>query len=231
MIETALGYVARGWPVFPCWWPLSGGRCACGARSCTDQGKHPLGRLVRRGVTQATTDTAMVRRWWDAYPRANVAIAAGPTAGLLVLDVDEQHGGADSLGDLEQQHGALPDTVRVQTGNGTHIYFSHPGTGVPNRVGIRPGLDLRSDGGYVIAPPSMHVSGRSYAFELGYEPDAIPLTQTPPWLLTLLTEDCRRLTFDGTPLVIPAGQRNARLFALACVMRRSSLKRKHSPNP
>jgi len=223
MIEMALAYVARGWPVFPCWWPLASGRCACGARHCGDQGKHPLGRLVPRGVTQATTDTALVRRWWDAYPRANVAIATGPAAGLLVLDVDERAGGGDALAELERTHGPLPDMVRVQTGNGMHVYFTHPSEPVANRVGIRPGLDVRGAGGYVIAPPSIHISGKHYLFEIGHEPETMALAPPPPWLLALVREDRRRLTFDGTPLVIPAGQRNDRLFALACTLRRYGL--------
>jgi hypothetical protein len=223
LLRAALTYARRGWPVFPCWWPLVDGRCACGARDCASPGKHPLARLAPRGVLDATTDADRVRRWWQRSANANVAVATGPRSGLLVLDVDVRAGGDDSLAELERTHGPIPETPRVQTGAGWHVYFTAPRGEVASRAGVRPGLDARGVGGYVIAPPSRHASGRVYRWELGATPLDLPLAAPPVWLLEVLREERRRLVFDGRPLVIPHGERNARLFQLACALRRYGL--------
>jgi hypothetical protein len=154
MCDAAIGYARRGWRVFPIW-PIRNGRCGCG-ESCGHEGKHPVGRLVPHGVRDATTDQDIITRWWADTPDARVGVATGAVSGIIVLDVDGDDGEA-SLAALEREHGPLPATATVLTGKGRHLYFSHPGVLVPNRVRVAAGLDVRGDGGYVVAPPSPHL--------------------------------------------------------------------------
>lgn len=197
-VDAALHYAARGWHVFPC------------------REKRPA---TPRGHHDATTDPATIPRWFTTMPDANIGIACAPS-GLVVLDIDPRHGGDDSLVDLERDHGALSTTPRVITGGGgLHVYFTGR---AGDRIGVRPGLDVKGTG-YVIAPPSMHACGRRYLWELGFEPESVPLVSVPPWLMAVLTERSDRLSFDGSPLVIAEGERNRRLFQLGCALRRYGL--------
>ncbi|RMD78796.1 MAG: DNA primase [Gammaproteobacteria bacterium] len=124
-----------------------------------------------------------VVRWFRRWPRANVGIVTGRISGLVVLDVDPAHGGEASLARLEEAHGPLPETVACRTGGGgRHLYFAHPGGVVRNRAGLAQGLDLRGDGGYVVAPPSVHLSGARYAWESGRSPWEQELAPLPEWL-------------------------------------------------
>jgi hypothetical protein len=167
---AAREYAARGWCVFP----------------LKPRSKVPLGG--GHGVRDATADSTTVHAWWAEHPQANVGLACGAGSGVVVLDVDGNAGEA-SLRELEAQHGALPPTATARTGGGgRHLYFAHPGRSVRNRVRLRPGLDFRGDGGYVVAPPSIHELGTAYAWEAG----PTPLAPAPAWLLKLL--DPPRLT-------------------------------------
>ena len=101
-----------------------------------------------------------------------------------MLDIDARHDGDASLAGLERSHGPLPPTLEVLTGGGgRHLYFQHPGGTLPNRVGIWPGIDLRGDGGCVVAPPRIHPSGRAYAWRRGRAPGETALAVLPAWLL------------------------------------------------
>jgi hypothetical protein len=102
-----------------------------------------------------------------------------------VLDVDPHKGGSESLQHLEAVHGELPLTPRSLTGGGgEHVYFvPQPGVLIENSVEkLGPGLDIRGAGGYVVAPPSMHVCGRPYAWSVDHHPDDVPLAPMPEWL-------------------------------------------------
>jgi len=218
MLDAAVGYAGRGWHVFPAH-SVRDGRCSCCDPACDrDRGKHPRSR---NGLLDATTDERVISRWWTWWPDAHVAIRTGAISGIWVLDVDAGKGGEETLADLERQHGTLPDTVTAQTGGGgRHLLWTHPGTHVPTRSGIATGIDVRGDGGYIIAVPSGHVSGRRYAWEIGFGPD-LPLAAAPTWLLSFITATASRtLKRDGTPLVLVAGQRNDLLYRLACALRR-----------
>ena len=181
--ELALHYAAQGWPVFPCWWPSVEGDCACGDSSCSSTGKHPIGPLAPQGVKQATTDAATLRSWWEQYPEANLAIATG--GGLLVLDLDGPEA-EDSLEARERQLGKLPATLEAKTGKGSHRYYRKPSevtirntVGEQGKRGLGPKLDTRADGGYVMAPGSLHSSGALYEW-LNPEAEVADLPQA--WL-------------------------------------------------
>jgi putative DNA primase/helicase len=92
------------------------------------------------------------------------------------------------LAKLEAEHGALPPTWRFLTGGGgEHILFRHPGGMMKNSAGsIGQGIDVRGDGGYIVAPPSVHIGGRAYAISVDHHPDDIPLADGPSWLLSLI---------------------------------------------
>jgi putative DNA primase/helicase len=117
-------------------------------------------------VQDATVDVDQIRRWWRTWPTANIAIATGAQSGIIVLDTDPRHGGDWAIIDVVEQHGPIDYVAHAITGgNGDHYYLRHPGGRVLNGSNVLgPGLDIRGDGGYVIAPPSLHESGARYAW-------------------------------------------------------------------
>ena len=161
-LAAAQAYLARGWSVLP----------------VEPGGKRPL--IAWRGLQSRRAAAADVEHWFERWPMANVAIVTGRLSRLVVRDVDPRHGGAESLAALEQEYGPLPATIEALTGGGgRHLYFRHPGSRTPNRVGIRPGIDLRGDGGCVVAPPSVHASGRRYAWRAGRAPGELAAAPLP----------------------------------------------------
>lgn len=184
MLDAALAYVALGWAVLPCWGVQSNGACACTKYGCDDIGKHPIGQLVPHGLKDATKDAELVHAWWTRYPEANVGIATGEISGIDVLDVDGDEG-RESLRTHEKDHGALPDTVEAITGGGgRHLLFVHK-PGLKNRVRLAPGLDVRTTGGYVVAAPSLHRSGKRYEWEAAHTPEGHVTAYWPEQLADL----------------------------------------------
>lgn len=174
--EAALAFAERGWPVLPLYepWPGRPGACTCGNPWCPNVGKHPR---VEGGFKSATTDPDQIEEWWTKSPQANVGIATGN--GLLVLDVDPRNGGLESLEALKKEHGPV-ETMTVRTGSGgLHLYFQVEGTH-QSRSGLRPGLDVKADRGYVVAPPSRHPKGE-YVLEVPGPPQS-----APQWLIGLI---------------------------------------------
>ncbi|HXM55109.1 MAG TPA: bifunctional DNA primase/polymerase, partial [Candidatus Dormibacteraeota bacterium] len=181
---TALRYAERGWAVFPIWWPLLAGGCGCRRPGCANAGKHPIGRLVPNGLMAASTDDDTIRAWWARCPRANVGIRTGAVSGLVVLDLDGEAGVA-SLRGLVRAHGHLA-AAWVRTGSGGwHGYMAHPGDDrLGNSQGVLgAGLDVRGDGGYVVAPPSLHKSRGRYRWATPWPAELPPMA---PWLVSLL---------------------------------------------
>src|SRR5262249_18137281 len=144
---------------------------------CTPRGKVPA---VTGGCNAATTDEETIVRWWQHIPDANIGIATGEPSGIFVIDVDGIDAEAE-LRKLEAQHGTLPASVEAITARGRHIYFRMPATDVRNSTGkIAAGVDVRGTGGFVIAPPSSHPSGRRYAWSVDC---ASAIADAPAWLL------------------------------------------------
>lgn len=170
MLSAALALADRGFAVFP-----------LGPRS-----KFPLIPEAEggHGFHDATHDTAIIRAWWTRCPSANIGIATGPISGVWVLDVD-----ADAeLDALRGYIGKPLQTLTASTGKGRHLYFQWPADRqIGNRIGLRLGgqrhaLDVRADGGYVAAPPSIHPLGKPYRWIKRMAP--VPA----PWaLLELVT--------------------------------------------
>ena len=178
-LKAAEGYATLGWPVIPlhC---VRNKRCSCLRKNCEDTGKHPL---TPSGVKDATTDRKQIKEWWDEWPDANVGIATGKQAGIVVIDIDPRNGGKESFERLEKEHGILSPTIESVTGGGGwHIFFAHPGNSIKNRSNVEPGVDVKSDGGYIVAPPSNHVSGESYRWDEQRAPGEINIAPLPSWL-------------------------------------------------
>ncbi len=174
--DYARAYAARGWLVLPCHEATMTG-CSCGRPDCPSPAKHPR---LRHGLHDATLDPALIRRWWARWPDAGVAVRTGAESGLVVVDVDRHSGGFTSLGQLQRCYGRLPPTpVTFTGGGGRHYWFRHPGRSVANNTGrLGAGIDIRGDGGYVMAPPTKHISSRRY--EWVAQP---PLAPLPDWVL------------------------------------------------
>jgi hypothetical protein len=199
--QAAVDYLARGWSVLP----LKRGD------------KRPL--ILWEALQQSRADAATLAHWFDRWPDANIGIVTGEISNLIVLDVDPKHGGDDSLSELEHRFGVLPETVEARTGGGgRHLYFTHPGTAVPNRAGLAQGIDLRGDGGYVVAPPSLHPSGQIYSWAPRRSPDEVALAALPRWLFFAgrplragrSLAEWRQLVHDG----VPEGERNSTIASL-----------------
>lgn len=203
-LEAALAFLARGWSVVP----------------VQPRGKRPLVRW--ESFQRRRPNKKDVLSWFQRWPDANVAIVTGKVSGLIVLDVDPRHGGDDSLLDLERRYGPLPETVEsISGGGGRHIYFAHPGDLLRNRVGLEAGIDLRGDGGMIVAPPSIHPGGGPYAWEVSHHPDDLAPAPVPPWLLALARGETpylghslghwRSLVREG----VAKGERNNTIASLA----------------
>lgn len=151
-IFPALEYTKLRWAVFP----------------LEPRDKRPHRELAPRGCHGAVDSPDAVREIW-ADPTANIGVACGERSGLDVLDVDGEEGAA-SLAALEAEHGPLPVTFEAETGKGRHIYFLHDPRMRNSARKLGPGLDTRSTGGYVVAPPSVHPSGTKYCWRSGRSP-------------------------------------------------------------
>jgi Bifunctional DNA primase/polymerase, N-terminal/Protein of unknown function (DUF3631) len=202
MLRAALSYAGMGFAVFP----------------CALRGKAPL---TAHGVKDATKDPEVIRALWSGHPGANVGIATGAISGIAVVDIDPRHGGDDTLETLSAYYGKLPETATVLTGGGgLHFYFRHPGGVVPNSAGkVGQGIDVRCDGGYVIAPRSVHESGNQYLWEVSSRIDDVPLGELPAWLLKLMSGAESESTngtksFDPPP-IFQDGTRNEYLYRTA----------------
>lgn len=178
MIDEALWLASQGLAVFP----------------IMPNGKRPLHKGWQ---ATASTDAGTVRRVFGASKLCNIAVATGEASHAFVLDIDRKTvDGAETLRRLEQDHGGLPPTWRADTpSGGFHLYFRLPRLpAVSNRVNVRPGLDVRGAGGYVVAPPSRLPAGE---YKWSNSPSDVPLSTAPDWLLHLVTRPQHRLRAEG----------------------------------
>lgn len=177
-LDLSLEYIKNGWSLLPIWW-VENGTCACseGAR-CKSAGKHPIGHMAPNGFNSASRDPDTIRQWYAASPKMNVAIATGAASNIVVLDLDlREVDGEDVDGEFELRawlaaRGVdLPDTLTASTGGGgKHVILSLPSTSgirpvITSRANWLPGVDIRGDGGYIVAAPSQHVSGAFYRWD------------------------------------------------------------------
>ncbi len=203
MKDEALRLAAQGWRVFP---------VAPGSKS-PFQGT--------RGVLDATTDANQIRSWWDAIPEANIGIACGGPSRIVAVDVDTKSGGPDTLIKLQHEHGPLPATVRALTPTGGfHLLFRLPvGVTLGNRTSAWPGVDIRADRGYVVAPPSVHPNGGQYRWIECCSPDDLQPAELPGWMIEALTAP----QLSESAGMVTEGKRNATLTSHAGALRARGL--------
>lgn len=226
-LKAALSYADKGWLILPVHTVTEDGKCTCGKDDCSSPGKHPVYHKddFPRGARSATSDPEIIKRAWTRSPFANIGIATGKNSfDVLDVDVNECENGNETLADFELKHGKLPDTVEQLTGGGgRQIFFQYTGK-MRNAVRFAPGLDTRSDGGYIVAPPSLHASGRRYEWELSSHPDDVPLAQCPVWLHEKINGQPQQKSKESTVKVdtvdvlagVPEGKRDNSLFRYAC---------------
>ena len=166
--------------------------------------------------------SVLVARSVRIPPDANIAVATGRRSGVVVIDVDDDHGksGSATLAGLERKHGRLPDTLTCVTGGGRHLYFAYPGCHVGSTSGVvGDGLDVRADGGYVIVPPSQHYSGAV----CHWNDPAVPIAELPGWLLALMLKKpvttAPAKASAPTTALVPVGCRNTELTRTAGKLR------------
>jgi putative DNA primase/helicase len=178
--KAALGYNQRlGASVLPVW-SVREGICTCPqGNACTHPGKHPDGSLVRHGLSDASTDPAVIASWWEAKPDANIGLAC---TFFFASDIDGPEGEA-ALAALVARHGPLPATWEQITGRGRQLWF-WPVDGLRTSAGVLgPQLDIRSHGSYVLAPPSTHACGATYRWLPERHPARVPLAPAPDWMI------------------------------------------------
>jgi Bifunctional DNA primase/polymerase, N-terminal len=232
LLEAALGYAARGIPVYPVHWPrrIPGGAslaCSCPrGTACDRAAKHPL---LRHGVNDATTDPAQLERWWRRWPQANVGLATGIV--FDALDIDGPAGLA-ALQQLQEAVGPwLPGPLVATGGGGWHHWFRPTGLGNRPPRGLAQ-VDWRGRGGCVLAPPSRHISGRCYRWLRGL--DQAPLAEVPAALRVRLDPDPLITTrpADPTTPAAPGHPYGRRVLAaeLAALGRATPGRRNHALN-
>jgi hypothetical protein len=164
LLQSALQLADLGISVIPLWWP-DDDICACSAgANCESPAKHPIAKLVPNGLTNATTNAVTIEQWWSKYPKANIGLCTGGE--VDVIDVD---GAIPAYQQLIADIGSPQFVAMVLTGRGDgglHIYCTPGGNktitsgkhGLPNKI------EVKGVGGYVVAPPSKHVTGGTYTY-------------------------------------------------------------------
>jgi Bifunctional DNA primase/polymerase, N-terminal len=190
MVDAALAYARRGWPVVPLYTVRGpGGACDCrdtykkgelvrqGGGLCDSPGKHPR---TANGVDDATTDEARIRRWWTMWPLAGVAIDL-ERAGLIDVAPDSVEWQAEFIAR------GLPLTANFRSGGGDgheHHLYQRPDDCPITKINKPGEYDLIVNG-YCVAPPTVHQTGQPYAWNLRPE-DAFELPFAPEWASEML---------------------------------------------
>lgn len=199
MKQWALAYANKGIAVFP----------------LMPRDKKPL---TQNGCKDASIDPGQINAWWDKHPNANIGIATGfISAGLFVidLDIDKNKGinGYETLRNWENTHKKLPDTWQSITGRGGNHLFYWSLELINNRVNILEGIDIRGEGGYVVAPPSTHPNGNKYEWE--QSPEEFDILEADDTVLEFLRQGKEEHQSFVSPIVIIDGERNNTLFKLS----------------
>ncbi len=167
--------------------------CTCGVVACTSPGKHPA---TNKGRNASSKDAVVIENLWAGRENLNVAISTGIESGIFVIDIDGVMG-EESLQALEKKHGKLPKTLTSITGRGKHLIFKYPSKKVFNRTNcLGSSIDVRGDGGYIVAPPSAHISGTDYH----WEDDTAIIAEAPQWLLDLVCANSKAPTINEAAL-------------------------------
>lgn len=188
-LSYARRYARLGWHVVPLWWPVKGEdgvlRCACGG-NCSTPAKHPISVVAIHGMHSSSTDEGQIERWWTRYPEANIGIVMVPS-NLVGIDIDPRNGGNETIEDLESRYGRLrSDLLQFTGGGGEHRVFQLPAGAANSLPGVLGnGVDVKALG-YLVVEPSLHMSGKRYAWEASSDPlDGILPSVLPDWVRSI----------------------------------------------
>jgi putative DNA primase/helicase len=164
VMEAAGRYAEFGLQTIAVHGMTAAGQCTCGAKACSSPGKHPIQKNWNQEPLLTTQD---ISEFWGKWPEANIGLLTGPGSGLLVLDIDSKdgHPAEAVLAAVQQKLGQLPSTPMCRTGSGGfHLFFQYPKDHkIGNSVGkLAKQVDIRGEGGFVVAAPSRHISGEKY---------------------------------------------------------------------
>jgi hypothetical protein len=176
--ENALSYLKQGLSVIPVTSPQMISPDAP-EKEMIEKCKRPL--ISWKDYQTRLPTEEEVCQWFDQYPDANIGIVTGIISNLVVFDLDSE----DAV-EYAEAEGGFPDTPKVKTGKGYHVYMRHPGFEIRNSVNKKLDIDIRADGGFVVAPPSIHGSGRQYQWEPGFSIHDIKPTACEPWMIEYL---------------------------------------------
>lgn len=212
ILEAAVQYIENGWAVLP-----------------VSKNKKPI---ISNGSRGASKDIGQAVKWWvDEYPTANVGIATGAISGIWVLDIDMKGGvsGIDSLinhfgDDLEIED---KDIISGTPSGGRHLIYKIPeGRTVNNAQAVLPGVDIRGEGGYIVAPPSsINVDGEWVKYH--WKHGSLKMTDAPKWAVKLLdyAKDSRKAVDISGAVTsgLVEGQRDESIFRIACMLEREGI--------
>lgn len=199
----------------------------CHVLPLAPHGKEPI---IPGGFKAASKDWSTVSNWWRQWPDANIGLPTGFINGFWALDIDGEEG-ENSLRLLEAQYGVLPKTIEVITGGGRHLYFQMPeGILIGNSASkIARKLDVRGNGGYVVAPPSIHKSGKAYRFASA---EGTQLAAAAPWLLSIVQANITSedfLSFPNLHTLIKGVEEGGRNDAVARIAGKLMRQEKNDP--
>ena len=121
---------------------------------------------IKGWYKKATQDLEQIKKWWAKWPDANIAVRTGKVSGIVVVDIDVGRGGLEAWAEIEDTHGRVDTLTSITGGGGRHLIFRAPDADLKSTSDqIAPGIDTRAEGGYIIAPPSVHISGQCYEWE------------------------------------------------------------------
>jgi DNA replication protein DnaC len=204
-MEIALSYLNKGFSVMPVWspamlkkrQPTTFRKRLAEAKAKNSASDNPLPEqdIVRKEIIKQCKEPVLawkefqvrlptvdeVTQWFTDDPDANIGIITGKVSNLVVFDLDSE--GATRYAEDE---GGFPLTVMAKTGRGYHAYMRHPGFDIKNSVNKKLDLDIRSDGGYVVAPPSLHGAGFSYQWVQGQSIYELDPAECTPWMIDYL---------------------------------------------
>src|SRR5699024_193943 len=146
--------------------------------------------ITEHGFKDATNNEEQIQRWWKEHPYAGIGLPTGRVNNIVVLDIDPRNGGDVSFDSLIDEYGILSDTVHCLTGGGGHHYYFKYDSRI-NKSSIEgyPGIDIQSNGKYVVLPPSTHPNGKGYEWELSSKPVITPIANIPDWLVKMTFEE------------------------------------------
>jgi hypothetical protein len=171
-LNTALAYLKHGWSIIPVH-SIINGQCSCGKEDCAAPGKHPYIRWAEYTKRRPTKEE--VKNWFDnEFLGANIGLVTGTVSGVLVVDCDGREGvkSAKEILDLP-----FPTLVSLTGGGGFHVFYKVNGTRVASKLGVCEKVDLKAEHGFVVLPPSRHISGYNYKWFHKAEPAEIDLSQ------------------------------------------------------